>query len=94
MAMFRSAPVLASASLLVCASAAQACPVCHSATGFAVRAALFDGRFFQTLALVALPCPLLLAAVALVHWTMPDLGEREPRGQSAEGAEVPSGAAA
>lgn len=97
MAVARFAPVLAGLALALCASAAHACPVCHSATGLAVRAALFNGHFFRTLAIVALPCPLLLLAVALVHFAMPDLRGSEPdrvRNLAAEPSRVSSGAAA
>lgn len=79
MASVRVAPIYAGVSLFLCNAGAQACPVCHSATGLAVRAALFNGHFFQTLATVSLPCPLLLLAVALVHFAMPDLRDSEPR---------------
>lgn len=55
---------------------AAACPVCSSPTGLAVRAGLLDGHFLRHFAVVTLPAPMLLLAVAAVHLGMPSLRER------------------
>ena len=53
--------------------AAHACTVCHSQSGVLLRAGIFNGRFLQTLGIVALPCLLLALAVAGIYFGMPDL---------------------
>lgn len=54
---------------------AEACTVCGSGAGRQLRAELFDGGFASRVMLVALPFPILAAAVAIVCRLIPDLGD-------------------
>ena len=67
-------------SLLLCATAskAQACTVCSSPNGVALRAALFHGHFLHTLLLVFAPVPVFVVAIALLHLAMPDISPAAP----------------
>jgi hypothetical protein len=52
------------------ATPAIACPICDTETGVAVRAGIvenFSTHLFATIA----PFPVLIAAVALLHWGVP-----------------------
>ena len=54
------------ALVTISSSAAEACPICDTATGQQVRAAIFGGDFLPTLFAILLPFPVLLALIALV----------------------------
>jgi len=57
------------------ATAAQACPVCHSPLGAEVRAGLFGPELLQNLAATLLPFPLLALVVLLVRrFGLPGVG--------------------
>ncbi len=71
MARLRFTRVLTWLAMALPTAPALACTVCHSSAGQQLRAGLFDGHFGHTAALVAAPVPLLVLAVALLHWLMP-----------------------
>ena len=52
-------------------SLASACPICKTAAGEQVRAGIVDEHFGRTLLSVALPFPLLLGVVAMIHFGWP-----------------------
>lgn len=52
------------------ALAVLACTVCDSEIGQAVRAGIFGDSFWSTFIAVASPFPLLLCAIAGVHWRL------------------------
>lgn len=64
-------------SALLASLPAQACTVCDSRNGHALRAGLFNGHFLHTLWLVLAPVPVFVLVVALVHFGMPDLDRAE-----------------
>jgi hypothetical protein len=66
--------------------AAQACPLCDSATGQQVRAGIFSTDFITTLLTVLLPFPILLIGVALMHFGLPRFGRSSRR----HGNEMPA----
>lgn len=57
----------AAAAAALVASAARACPVCHSPLGAEVRAGLFGGDLLQNVAAILLPVPILAAVVLAVR---------------------------
>jgi hypothetical protein len=72
--------------VLILGAPCGACPVCDTGTGRQVRAGILDENFGRTLLAVALPFPVLLAVVAVVHFGWPPFrhqnippNEGEPR---------------
>lgn len=63
--------------LMLSASIAGACPVCHTPTGQQVRAGIFNERFGENLLLTLAPFPVLAAAVAALHYGGRSRGERK-----------------
>ena len=60
--------------VLVVSATAAACPVCDTETGKDVRAGIFDEDFGRNAVLTLLPFPVLLAAVAMIHFGFPTMG--------------------
>ena len=56
------------ACLVLCASIASACPLCHTPTGEQVRAGIFNGSFGENLLLTLAPFPVLAAVVLAMHF--------------------------
>lgn len=68
------------ACLMLYASIASACPVCHTPTGQQVRAGIFDERFGENLLLTLAPFPALAAVVVAMHFGgRPRAGGRDER---------------
>jgi hypothetical protein len=72
--------------VLILSAPAGACPVCDTGTGRQVWAGILDENFGRTLLAVALPFPVLLAVVAVIHFGWPPFrrqdipsNEGEPR---------------
>ncbi len=59
----------------------HACTVCHTDTGQAVRAGIFDGHFFGNALRLAAPFPIFLLAAALVSKGLP-LGDPAPAAEA------------
>ena len=55
----------------VLAATALGCPVCDTGTGQDVRDGLFDENFARNVFAVALPFPILLGVVAMIHFGWP-----------------------
>jgi hypothetical protein len=60
--------------IVFAATPASACPICDTETGVAVRTGIVENFSTHFLATIA-PFPVLIAAVALLHWGAP----RRPR---------------
>jgi hypothetical protein len=56
---------------LVVASAAAACPVCHTETGRQVREGIFGADFGFYLLVTAMPFVVLLGITALIYFGLP-----------------------
>jgi uncharacterized BrkB/YihY/UPF0761 family membrane protein len=69
---------------------ASACPMCNTETGQQVRAGIFDENFWTTLAVIVAPFPVLLLAIAIYHYGVPNFrfrwqaGSRPPLQPHAE----------
>ena len=70
--------ILFSCLFLLATASSHACTVCNSANGRALRAGVFDTSFLHTFLLVMSPVPVLMVAVAILHFAMPDLSTAEP----------------
>jgi hypothetical protein len=57
--------------LWLSATVATACPICHTETGKKVRAGIFNDEFASNAAMTLLPFPVLIAAVAFIHFGPP-----------------------
>lgn len=55
-----------------------ACTVCDSAIGREVRNGIFEEQFWPTLLSVIAPFPVLIAAVAAIHFLLPCDRNRTP----------------
>ena len=53
---------------LLASTTVWACPFCHTATGVAIHAGIFDGPFLATALATAAPFPVLLGVVAAFHF--------------------------
>ncbi len=75
---------------LLWATTAMGCPFCHTETGIAVRAGIFDVQFPSRLVAVLSPFPLLLLVVVALHtgWTPNALGTRIRAGVKKCGARL------
>ena len=71
---------LALAAVLLLALPADACPVCDTRTGQAVRQGIFDDRFGVNVLLTLLPFPVFLAIVAALYRAIPARPPEPPEG--------------
>jgi hypothetical protein len=54
-------------AIILGAGPSAACPLCHTETGEAVRAGIFNSQFLPTALAVLSPFPLILAVVVALH---------------------------
>jgi len=59
-----------------------ACTLCDTDTGRQVRAGIFGEHFWSTLAGVIAPFPIMLLAVAAIHFAIPELPKRTTTNQT------------
>jgi hypothetical protein len=77
--------ILAVVVMLLGSAAARACPVCDTETGQQVRAGIFGEDFGSNLLVTALPFPVLLLIVALIH--LGGTGRKTPPPEAATNGE-------
>jgi hypothetical protein len=75
----RRTALLAAALASLVARTAEACPLCNSETGAAVRASIFGEHFVTTLLAVLSPFPVIVVAVLLLHFGWPRVPQRRGR---------------
>ena len=71
-------------------ASALACPFCHTPTGVAIHAGIFDGPFLATALATAAPFPVLLGLVAGWHFGWLPAIWRRGRGQRQRDAVSPT----